>query len=190
LRSDFVEATRFQIRRRVEDSARDYQKPLDSGSPRTIPARVLLTTLEARSEFLGWLDYHMGEVTPLWLDTNERDFPLTAKTSTTLTFTKTNYTAKLWGHPAKRDIAVKFRDGTVLRRRITNAVDNGNGTETVTVVSMGAFNLADVDRVSFLRFCTLAQNSFEVVMGRDLPGLGANICRCDFSFQELLTSPA
>jgi hypothetical protein len=64
-------------------------------------------------------------------------------------------------------------------------VDNGDGTETLTVASLPAGTIV---KLSFLRLC-IASDSFELRFHRDLTVLGGMVVECAWEFMELLTTP-
>jgi hypothetical protein len=185
---EWLDEKGYQLQRR-QGGGDDFQEAVDTGSARTIPVRVLLTTRDELSEFYGWLDARQGKKNGLWVVTDEKDMEVTARTATTITITAIDYTSKYNLHHARRDIEFTKVDGTYVRRRITACVNNGNGTETLTMAT-GVPNLADIARVSFLRYCVCTSDTFELTFHRDLSEVGAHIVECSFSFTELLFSPA
>jgi hypothetical protein len=64
-------------------------------------------------------------------------------------------------------------------------VDNGDGTETLTVAAIPAGTIA---KLSFLRLC-VAPDTFELRFHRDLSVPGAMVVECAWEFVELLTTP-
>lgn len=189
---EWLDPTSYQITRRQlgtgNPTGNDYQRAIDTGSPQTIPLRVLLTTRAALSEFYGWLDARQGKQNPVWVISNEDDFEVTARTASSLTVTNTNYKVRYDVHHGRRDIAILKTDGTYAYHRISAAVDNGNGTETLTVNATTPL-LAVISKVSFLKFCT-APDIFELTFHRDISIAGGMTVECSFVMTELLTSPA
>jgi hypothetical protein len=113
-------------------------------------AKVLRTFIEGR----------LGMALPFWLNTWSEDFTLNADhgtNSTTLTVLYNGYSALVFplGN-MRRHIHVKAPDGTVHTRYVSNAVDNGNGTETLTLESLIAPALTVAGTlISFLRYSRL-----------------------------------
>jgi len=66
--------------------------------------------------------------------------------------------------PDQRDrIEVRQTDGTIVYAKIYAVTDNGNGTETLSVVfSGGGPSLAPVARISWLELCRWDSDSFEI----------------------------
>jgi hypothetical protein len=174
----------YTIGRRIQARGRDYQYARDTGSPQTFPVRLLLADRSALSDFYGWLDARQGKLNPVWVSSRERDLTVTARPSgSTLTVSpKTGFSF----HHGRRDIEFLKTDGTYSRVRVTAVTDNGS-TETWTFDATVPL-LADISRASFLKFCTLAQDSIQV---RYFKGgsSGAVIAEATVQFRELLTSP-
>jgi hypothetical protein len=175
----FLDEKSVDIARRLQGRGRDYFYAVDTGSPQVFPVRFLFTTRAALSQFYGWLDYRSGKLVPLWVSSKEKDFIPTARpTSTTLTVTKTGYSL----HHARRDVEFLLTSGSVLRARITSITDLGNGSETFAFdQSVNPVN--EIVRASFLKFCTLGQDSIQI---RHYKG---GISECSVTMRELLTSP-
>jgi hypothetical protein len=174
----------FDIARRIQAHGRDYQYASDTGSPQTFPVRFLLATRAALSEFYGWLDARQGKLNPVFVSTKEHDYVALARpTSTTLTVKKAGFSF----HHGRRDLEILKTDGSFSRVRLTAISDNGNGTETLT--SPDTFpSFATISRVSFLKRCTLAQDTIQIRYFKGGAN-GAVIAESGVSFRELLTSP-
>jgi hypothetical protein len=179
----FLDDRPYSIERRIQSHGRDYQFAKDTGSPQTFPVRFLLTTRAALSEFFGWLDARQGKLNPLWVSSKERDLIATARpTGTTLTVTRTGFSL----HHGRRHLEITAVDGSTSRYRVTGVVSNG-ATETWSVdTPMPVF--ADIAKVSFLKYCTLAQDTISIRYFKGGSN-GAVIAESAVSFRELLTSP-
>ena len=173
----FMDERPYEIARRIQAQGRDYQYAVDTGSPQTFPVRFLLTSVSARSDFYGWLDARQGKLNPLWISSKEHDLIPSSGTGSAITVAKTGFSL----HQGRRHLEFLQYDGTLSRARVTAIVDNGNGTETWTV---GCPAFANISRVSFLKYCTLASDTIQI---RHYKG---NVSVCDVSFRELLTSPS
>lgn len=184
---EWVDPVQYQISRRFQgvgtSTGNDYQRAIDTGSPQTVPIRVLLTSQEALSEFYGWMDARQGKQNPVWIVSQEADLNVTARTNTSITIDYIGYAARYNAHSARRHIAFRKTDGTYVYKMITASVDNGDGTETLSVPS--APLLTTIVKTSFLKLCT-APDQFELRYHRD--GLGF-IAECEFVMTELLTTP-
>ena len=64
----------------------------------------------------------------------------------------------------RRDLRIQLASGAVLYRRINASVDNGNGTETLTLdASLGVAVTPDqVAQVSFMGLCRSDSDQFEL----------------------------
>jgi hypothetical protein len=182
---NFLDSRPGDITRRIQAHGRDYQYAMDTGSPQTFPVRFLLTTRAALSEFYGWLDARLGKLNPLWVSTKEHDYVALARpTSTTLTVKKAGFSF----HHGRRDLEILKTDGTFSRVRLTSPItDNLDGTETLTT-STSFPTFATISRVSFLKFCTLAQDTMTIRYFKGGSN-GAVIADCSLNMRELLTSP-
>lgn len=171
----------YDITRRIQARGRDYQFAIDTGSPQVFPVRFLLTSVAARSEFYGWLDARRGKLNPLFVSSKEKDYVATARpTSQTLTVNKTGFSL----HESRRHLEILKTDSSFVRVMLTGITDNGNGTETLQI-STGSFPVvADISRISFLKFCTLASDTIKIQHYK------GNVSECGLSFRELLTSPS
>jgi hypothetical protein len=186
-RVEWLDPTPYQITRRFQGTGtptgNDYQRAIDSGSPQTVPLRVLLTTRAAISEFYGWMDARQGKINPVWVVSQEHDLTVVGQAAGSITVSYIGYTSLYAVHSARRHIAIKKTDGSTIFRRITAAVDNGDSTETLDIPSTPA--LTDISKVSFLRLCT-APDQFELRYHRDGTGF---VAECEFVMTELLTTP-
>jgi hypothetical protein len=179
----FLDDRPYSIERRIQSHGRDYQFAKDTGSPQTFPVRFLLTTRAALSEFFGWLNARQGKLNPLFVSTKERDLIATARpTGTTLTVTRTGFSL----HHGRRHLEITAVDGSTSRYRVTSIVSNG-ATETWSVdTPMPVF--ADIAKVSFLKYCTLAQDTIRIEYFKGGSN-GAIIAQATVHLRELLTSP-
>jgi hypothetical protein len=101
-----------------------------------LPIRYVIEGNANISAFLGFLDYRQGTTRALWLPTARHDFTKVSQSGANLTIQSINYTRNYALHEARTAIAFISSDGqTIAARRIADAVDNGNGTETLTLSS-------------------------------------------------------
>ena len=130
------------------------------------------------------MDARQGKQNPAWIASEENNFNVIARTAGTITIDRVGYTTLYNVHSARQHVAFKKADGSVVYKMITAAVDNGNGTETLSIDTPPV--LADIVKTSYLRVCT-APDQFELRYHRD----GADfITSCEFVMTELLTTPA
>lgn len=187
-RFNVLEQSQYAIRQRQLGTGNltgnDYYRGIDTATASTIPMRVLLVSRETLSEFYGWLEARQGRQNPVWVPSKENDLTLVIQVSGTVLKIKAGYLFYNL-HYGRRDVQVTFTDGTVANRRITNVVDNGDGTENITLGSLPA---GTISKISWLRFC-VAPDSFELRFHRDLTTQGNTIVECAWEFTELLTTP-
>jgi hypothetical protein len=159
----------------------------DTGIARTIPVRLLYSSRAGMADFFGWLDVRLGQTTPLWVPSYENDLQAISKSGSTLTIQKIGYAERYNMHAARRDVCFILNDGTFTCRRITAAVDNGNGTETLTF-DASVPTLSDVHKVSWLKYARLQGDEIELEWFR-ADAAGNTILEVTLGFRELLTSP-
>lgn len=115
----------------------------------------------------SFLSALLGRLTPFWCPSFQRDMDVISTTLGTLTITKVGYAALLAADPIGCKYLYVFnQNGTnAVAILATAAVDNGNGTETITystlvtdIASVGAASvvtLGSPDGISLLRFSRL-----------------------------------
>lgn len=186
-RYEILEQAQYQIQRRQSGTGlltgNDYYRMVDTLAPVTIPVRVLLVSRETLSEFYGWLEARQGRRNPVWVASADNDLQLVSKLSSTQIKTTGYATYNL--HYGRRYIQLVYSDGSVVNRKITALVDNGDGTETLTVASLPTGTIV---KLSLLRLC-VAPDSFELRFHRDLTVMGGMVVECSWEFMELLTTP-
>lgn len=187
-RFDVLETSQYSIRQRQLGTGNltgnDYYRGLDTATASTIPARVLIVSRATLAEFYGWLEARQGKQNPVWVPSRENDLTLINQVSSTVLRIEAGY-AFYNLHYGRRDIQITFTSGTVANRRISAVVDNGNGTENITVASLPA---GTISKISWLRFC-VAPDSFELRFHRDITTPGGMVVECAWEFTELLTTP-
>lgn len=80
--------------------------------------------------------------------------PLAAATTVLIDSTEADYLASWWPSSAHRRLQLEHADGSVTYVTVGGAVDNGNGTQTLTVSSVGAM-LSPITTVSLLELVRL-----------------------------------
>lgn len=127
--------------------------------------------LESRSrvnDFVWWLAERRGRFAPCWVPTWRRDLTLhtaAGSSDTDLVIEWIDYTSVMFPHESRRHIAAIVPGSgvyTVVPRRITNAVDNGDGTETITIESAFGQALTTKSVLSFLVLCRLAEDEVTI----------------------------
>jgi hypothetical protein len=107
-----------------------------------------------------------GRLSSFWLPTWEQDLRLASNYSSgagTIVVAFAGYSALAFpGGPWRRHLQLRGDSRTWYRRKVTNAVDNGNGTETLTLDSSVPENMTAPGFVSFLRLCRFDQDETTV----------------------------
>jgi hypothetical protein len=116
------------------------------------------------NDFLWWVAERRGRYAPCWVPTWRRELTLrtaAGTADTTLTIEAVDYTANLFPLESRRHIAAVIPASgvyTVYPRRVTAAVDNGDGTETLTLESAFGVALDSKSVLCFVVLCRLAED--------------------------------
>lgn len=132
----------------------------DSASRRSRTLRFVLDSRSAVRGMRDFLDLRFGRAVPFWAPSWQQDFVPVMYTTDELTFEAYGYTANLFPSPTYRRIYALSPDGTSsVQADIATAVDNLDGTETITFLG-GA---ADITwRFMLLRYCRLDSDDVEI----------------------------
>lgn len=136
----------------------------------TLDHRHVLQGRQLIAEFFGWLNDRAGRLKAAWFPTWQFDLTLLqpiGDTATAFVVKNNGYTRGFVAGETRRDIMIRLNSGATLFRRITGATEGtgaGLGTETLALDSpLGqVVNVADVDRISFLRYARLDSDEIEV----------------------------
>lgn len=122
------------------------------------------------SAFLGWLYQQKGQHRLAWYSTWTHDFQIyeAMSNNTTMRIWYASFSNALFSKGGRRDVMIRTVDGVNVYRRIQNAIDNGDGSETLTFsTSLPAlYTPSQIERISFLRLASFSDN----VKLRWLPG--------------------
>lgn len=179
-RVPFLDERPYTMERRLQMRGRDYSYARDTGAPQTFPVRFLFKTRAELSAFYGWLDYRCGKLNPLWISTNENDLIKVSQPASGTLKIQAGY-ANYSLHHARRDVQLTYSDGTLINSRISAVVSNGDGTENISILPLPS---GTVSKISFLKFCVLAQDKIKIVHHK------GGVSECSLSLRELLTSPS
>lgn len=146
----------------------------------TLPYRLFLPDRATLAALDSWFDTVKGRFTSFWIPTYVADLPLTASlgaSDTTFTITDIGYTERYFPHEARRHLAFIAPDGTITHRRVTDAVDNGDGTETLTIASsLGAAFPLGAGLLCFLLLVRLTSD--EITVTRSAAAFGECVLEC------------
>jgi hypothetical protein len=172
-----VEAPAHELRRlidRVSALTNDQlQEPRSESPGVSLPYRLLMSGLDAVADLWTWYASVQGALKAVWLPTYQHDLTLAtdvAAADTTLTITSpvgTPYGVRYFPVEARRHLALLVASGagigTVVHRRVTDAVAHDDGTETLTLdAAVGVDLSATYDMVSFLLYARLADDPVTV----------------------------
>lgn len=147
----------------ILDSATGKIVSYDHG-PAPIGAIGFAWFMETRpkiTEFRDFIAARRGRAVPFWAPTWRPDLPLAnaiGSGSANMTIRTIGYSTFLFASLARRYVVFLLRDGTKVYRKIIGAVDNANGTESLTLDSAPGVAIPVSTMVSFLLFCRLAED--------------------------------
>lgn len=117
-----------------------------------------------------------GRIVPFWVPTWQSDMVMTANGSsgsTSINIQAIGYTRFLFPTIARRYLYIlpDTNPSAAIYRKVTAAVDNGNGTETLTLDSaLGVTVTAATSLVSFLVLCRLADDKMVIRWDNSITG--------------------
>lgn len=101
-----------------------------------------------------------GQQKPFWLPTWRDDLTFVSKAANTITVSTTDGSDfSAWWPYQRQDIQIVETSGTVTRARVTAAVDNGNGTITLTIGTTLA--TSSVSLISWLELSRFESDQFQ-----------------------------
>jgi hypothetical protein len=161
---------------------RSYKRSMVTIDPKVGPIEIVDKGGSALvgQEFPWWLDTHpnvtafrafilrrFGQLNPFWIPTWDQDLVLAvdvASTDAAIIIKSEFYTRFFFPSPARRFVAFIPIDGSGnVYRKITAAVDNGDGTETLTLEASTGKNFGkNGTMISFLTLARLASDSVSI----------------------------
>ena len=119
----------------------------------------------AAAELRGFLDERKGRAIPFWYPSWSRDFTLVspaASSATSLVVVSSGYTDHVFPlGDYRRHVQLLALGGTAQYRKVTAAVNNGNGTETLTVAALSEALTVNA-LCSQMRLCRLDSDEAEL----------------------------
>lgn len=98
-----------------------------------------------------------GRQKAFWLSTRRDDLPFVSKAAGTVTV---DADVAAWWPAQRQHVEIKETSGTVTRAQVTAAVNNGDGTWTLTIGT--TLGTSDVERVSWLELARFTSDQFVV----------------------------
>lgn len=158
-------------------------------SQEVIPFQIFCKDRSEIQAFLAFLLRREGRRVPFWSSTWDADFLALSGVffngSSTITYRKNGYAQWINAAPGRKDIiAYNLTSGSKAACRIASAIDNGNGTETMTLgVPFSVINNLSAYRWSFLRQVRLESDSVELQWHTD------SVVEARTRFREMISSP-
>lgn len=149
--------------------------------------RTILWRCYSRAEAAVLRDFlarRRGRAVPFWVPTFDEDFTLAADALTnasSLSVIAAGYSSLVFSlGPARHHLALQATPGIPIYRKVSGAVDNGNGTETLTLATSLDRDLsASRALVSFLRYCRLDDEAPKIAWNT------RDYCECELPVREL-----
>jgi hypothetical protein len=145
----------------VESPFYDYQSYKRRLYP--IGARPYVLWLESRAEIaelIEWFHGLRGRLRSFWMPTFQQDFEVLSGLGTsTLVIKHCGYADRLFGDYARRHLICFTPDGTGTALDVLNAVDNGDGTESLTLTGNAP---STTQLVSYLLYGRLEDDALRV----------------------------
>lgn len=159
-------------------------RPFALGPVGSHPVHMDLTSVEEIDEFWSFYDSILGACEPFWLPTFQRDFvPVGTIGAADVVFDiqDRQYTDFEFPDPCRRKLAFVFSDGTILKREITDAESNGDGTEQITInAALGqSFVQRRSNGICYLLYGRLSEDKMSMAWWTH------DIAEVDFTFLEL-----
>jgi hypothetical protein len=117
-----------------------------------------------------WLHSIRGRNLAFWVPSYNNDLQITSDigaSDTEITITDIDFSV----YYITAEIMILLKDGTRYYRSVTGSVDNGNGTEDLTITSLGtSVTTAEIDIISIMTLSRFDTDRFEFnhVSGRDI----------------------
>ena len=138
-----------------------------SASPiASAPMQWFLADRDSIATFRAFLDRRKGRLSPFFAPSWDQDLILARDvqaTDSSLRVRAIGYSRFLFPSGSRRDLALVSKAGDRAYVRVTNAVDNGDGTETLTLAApIGTAFFAPWTQVSFLELVRLGSDDVEL----------------------------
>lgn len=131
------------------------------------PLRWVATSRAEIAALRAFLDARKGRAVPFWMPTWDADLVLAADitpAATNIIIKSCGYTQHLFPHPARRRLAIMVSPGVYAYRKVLAAVNNGDGTETLTIDSiLGVSPARDQTILSYLTLRRLHDDENEIM---------------------------
>lgn len=109
-----------------------------------------------------WLHSIRGRAIAFWMPSYQPDMTVTTtigSADTSITITDINFAT----YYDTAEIMILLKDGTRYYRSVTASVDNGNGTESLTIAALGTtVTAAEIDMVSIMKLSRLDSDRIEI----------------------------
>ena len=176
----------FDLRNRRYDSgiARFAQENFDAPPQFGVGA---IKTMDTHAEYIRGRKILLGfngRQKTVWFPTQRDDFTIHTDQGIGVLIIANfaNWTRHMEGQPTRQDIRIQYADGTIDYREITGAVDNGDGSETLTIDSTSSqtLTMANVFRISLMRRMRLGIDNIDFTHER------FGIVRTNFTLVEVI----
>ena len=131
------------------------------------PIHLELTSVEEIDAFWAWYDSVLGACQPFWMPTYQRDFvPLGTIGAADVVFAiqDRKYVDLEFPDVNRRNLGFVLSSGVILKRQITAAISNGDGTESITInASLGqSFTQRRSNGICYLLYGRLSDDAVKM----------------------------
>jgi hypothetical protein len=150
----------FQVDR-IENATYTYADyPRQPEPHQGTPMRLWLATRATTASVVAWFDGLKGSLAAFYLPSYQQDLTVVSGLGTTsLVISNIAYTSRLFPLANRKHLACITPSGAVTHCTVTGSVNNGNGTETLT---LNTASPSTASLVSWLRKVRLAEDTLSV----------------------------
>lgn len=160
----------------MDVNARDDASQVSHQYQWTCWTRAMIRTME------DWLLARRGRAIPFWIPSWRQDLELVqdvGAVDSQITIRWIGYSVFYYGTTNVRRHLMFWTPGARYYRKITSAVDNGDGTETLGISSALGVTFGKATPLSFLLYCRLDSDEVEISYAND------SVAECTLPYVEI-----
>lgn len=160
MRTEIEDAVAYQVDRIVNSTYTYADYPRTAAPVETTPLGLWLASRASVASVVAWFDGLKGSLAAFYLPSYMADLTVVSGLGTTsLVITDIDYTSRLFPLANRKHLACITPSGAVTHCTVTASVDNGNGTETLTLNTAAP---STTSLVSWLRKVRLAEDTLTI----------------------------